>query len=86
MTTMPRLLALTLLAGAALSAQANTPQAAAASAPAQKATTQAGARLADLSHLAPRDAAKKDPRAERRDDHRYDARGVNCSLYPARCR
>ena len=86
MTTMPRLLALTLLAGAALSAQANTPQAAAASAPAQKATAQAGARLAALSPLAPRAAAKKDPRAERRAAHRYDARGVNCSLYPARCR
>lgn len=86
MTTMPRLLALALLAGATLSAQANTQQATPTRAPAQKATAQASAKLADLSHLAPRDAAKKDPRAERRDDHRFDARGVNCSLYPARCR
>ena len=41
---------------------------------------------ADLTALAPRDSARPAASAaERREDYRYTARGVNCSLYPARC-
>lgn len=41
---------------------------------------------ADLTALAPRDSARPAASAaERREDYRYNARGVNCSLYPARC-
>lgn len=39
---------------------------------------------ADLSTLAPKDHAAK-PHDEFRRDDRYNSRGVNCSLYPARC-
>lgn len=39
---------------------------------------------ADITTLVPRDSSKK-PHDEIRRDDRYNSRGVNCSLYPARC-
>ncbi len=40
---------------------------------------------ADLSNLVPRDSAQKPPSGAAAAQYRFDPRGVNCSLYPARC-
>lgn len=40
----------------------------------------------DVSSLVPRDSALKAEVDDRRTGHDIDRRGVNCSLYPIRCR
>lgn len=39
----------------------------------------------DLSTLVPKDSARQFKPDARNSEYRYDARGVNCTLYPARC-
>ncbi len=72
--------------------RATTPEAAAGTAyraakraPADKQVTPEPMKPADVSALVPRDSARPAGTPERRDDHRFNARGVNCSLYPSRC-
>lgn len=82
-----------LLLGAALTLPAGSlpaqPVASPSSAVSPRAAASAPARLnppaADLSGLAPRDAAPK-PVDVRNSLDRHNSRGVNCSNYPARCR
>lgn len=90
---------LALLMGLSFAAAAQTaapaegnaqPQASAAPAPApaaasgQRAATPREPKPVDLAILVPKDsAAKKDH--DYRPNDRYNRRGVNCSLYPARC-
>ena len=40
---------------------------------------------ADLTALVPKDSAKKANVDDQRRPDRFNSRGVNCSLYPARC-
>lgn len=91
------LFALALLLGAAggVQAQVTPVDAAATPAPAEqrapqrtptpKAATLAPMKPADLSALVPRDSAKRASPEEHRANYHFDRRGVNCTLYPARC-
>ncbi|QTD46188.1 hypothetical protein [Ottowia testudinis] len=53
--------------------------------PVEKAAVVAPMPPADVTALVPKDSAKKDNFDAQRRQDRFNARGVNCSLYPARC-
>ncbi len=80
------LIALALLIGASLHAEAKSPRPrSAASAPAPADRAQAPAPSVDLSYLVPKDSARKNEPDPRQSGDRIDRRGVNCAHYPARC-
>ena len=77
------------VAAAAHAEQAPAPQSEKAGASQRAAKTAAPAaessRPIDLSHLVPRDSAQKGDEHWKSNGDRVNSRGVNCSLYPARC-
>ncbi|MFT4193711.1 hypothetical protein [Ottowia sp.] len=84
------LILLALLVGAAAhaeQAQAPQPEKANASQRAARAAAPApeSSKPIDLSHLVPKDSAQKSDDDWKSSGDRVNSRGVNCSLYPARC-
>jgi hypothetical protein len=92
------LIVLALLIGAAAApvnaqeqaASGNQPRAAASAepappAPVDKAPAQEPGPPIDISNLVPKDSAQPDRNDHPASSHRFDSRGVDCSLYPARC-
>ena len=63
-----------------------------AAAPGKKTQAQKSDQPADLSRLVPKDSALKElstqqqQEQQRQNSHRIDSRGVDCSIYPARCK
>jgi len=89
------LIVLALLIGAAVNAQeqaasGSQPSIAPSAEPASpaavdKAPSQESGPPIDISNLVPKDSAQQDRNDHPESSHRFNSRGVDCSLYPARC-